>query len=177
VIYNSTSFWQSHWGYFIYGVLSVLLVLVGVYVLYTIYRLKHKMRLEKQQLETESNLYAQQNRFEPKQPQVNSRDEEFMQKVMHEIEQNMDNDSYSIDTMASTIGVSRTLLLKKIKGLTGQTPVEFIRNIKLQRAAQLLTTRQMSVKEVMYMVSMNDAKYFRECFRKKYGKTPSEYML
>jgi len=123
-----------------------------------------------------SKLFEGQNTFVPQQPQISSHDEHFMQRVMQEIERNMDNSNYSIDAMATTIGVSNTLFLQKVKGLTGFTPVEFVRDIKLQRAAQLLSTRQLSVKEVTYMVGMTDAKYFRDCFRKKYGKTPSEYM-
>jgi len=133
-----------------------------------------KQREQLQQLYC-SNLFAKQNSFTPQQPSISSHDENFMHKVMQEIEHNMDNSDYSVDTMAVTIGVSRTILLKKIKGLTGLTPVEFIRDIKLQRAAQLLSTRQLSVKEVIYMVGMTDVKYFRECFRKKYGKTPREF--
>ena len=134
-----------------------------------------KQREQLQQLYC-SNLFAKQNTFAPQQPCISSHDDDFMHKVMQEIEHNMDNDGYSVDTMAATIGVSRTILLRKIKGLTGLTPVEFIRDIKLQRAAQLLSTRQLSVKEVIYMVGMTDAKYFRECFRKKYGKTPREFL-
>ena len=87
----------------------------------------------------------------------------------------MDNSDYSIDILAASTGVSRTVLLRKIKGLTGFTPIEFIRDIRLQRAAQLLASKQLSVKEVVYMIGMTDTRYFRECFKKKFGKSPSEY--
>ena len=142
-----------------------------------LHMLNHTADDDEQPQPLRSDPCAEQNTFAPQQPNIKSHDEDFMKKVMQEIERNMDNENYSIDTMASKIGVSRTLLLKKIKGLTGCTPVEFIRDIKLQRAAQLLATRQLSVKEVMYQVGMNDVKYFRECFRKKYGKNPSEYTM
>jgi len=120
---------------------------------------------------------AQKDEFTPRQLIIKSRNDIFMKKVMDEIENNMDNCDYSIDMIAVAVGVSRTVLLKKIKELTGLTPVEFMRDIKLQRAAQLLSTKQVSVKEVICMVGMNDGKYFRECFKKKFGKNPSDYIL
>ena len=65
---------------------------------------------------------------------------------------------------------------RKIKTLTGQTAVEVIRNIRLKRAAQLLKQQKLTVAEVTYHVGFNDLQYFRTCFKKQFGVSPSEYM-
>ena len=111
----------------IFIILFALILIFGVYAQHTIYRLKKRLKEREQilQLYCTNHQLTEQNTFEPKKPHISSRDDDFMQKIMQEIERNMDNDNYSIDTMASTIGVSRTLLLKRIKELTGSTPVEF----------------------------------------------------
>ena len=59
--------------------------------------------------------------------------------------------------------------------MTGLSPVEFIREMRIKRAAQLLEERQLNITEVTYMVGMNDSRYFAKCFKSTYGVTPSEY--
>ena len=114
--------------------------------------------------------------FSPKPPpQLTSQDETFMSKIMEKIEQNMDNSEFTIDELVSTVAMSRTIFFKKIKSLTGLAPVEFIRDVRIQRAAQLISTMQGPIKEVVYMIGMSDPKYFGKCFKKKYGVSPMEY--
>ena len=113
--------------------------------------------------------------FRPKLPQLTSHDEIFMSKVMEKIEQNMDNSEFTVDELVSAVAMSRTIFFKKIKSLTGLSPVEFIRDIRLQRAAQLIIANQTSIKEVVFIIGMSDPKYFSKCFKKKYGLSPMEY--
>ena len=71
--------------------------------------------------------------------------------------------------------MSRVTLYRKIKALTNQTAVEFIRSIRLKRAAQLLEQNKLHVSEVAYMVGFIDIDYFRRCFKDQFGHTPKEY--
>jgi len=110
-----------------------------------------------------------------KSPQINSRDADFITKITDKIEQNMDNSEFTVDELVSAVAMSRTIFFKKMKSLTGLAPVEFIRDVRLQRAAQLIVTMQGSIKEVVYMVGMSDPKYFSKCFKKKFGTSPLKY--
>ena len=71
--------------------------------------------------------------------------------------------------------MSRTVFFKKVKGLTGLAPVEYVRDVLLQHAAEILIREDCTIKEVSYKVGMNDAKYFSRCFKNKYRMTPTEY--
>jgi AraC-like DNA-binding protein len=73
------------------------------------------------------------------------------------------------------MGMSRMQLFRKLKALVNQTPSELIRNIRLQRAAQLIKQRYGNVAEVTYEVGFNNLSYFAKCFKEKYGLLPSEY--
>jgi AraC-like DNA-binding protein len=77
--------------------------------------------------------------------------------------------------MSRDVGMSYTQLYRKIKALTGHTVNEFIRAIRLKRAAQLLEQHQLTVSEITYKVGFTDLQHFRECFKKMYGLTPSQY--
>ncbi|GHT62395.1 hybrid sensor histidine kinase/response regulator [Bacteroidia bacterium] len=113
--------------------------------------------------------------YEPKKPEITRQDDIFMSKVMQLIEDNMSNSDFLIEAIAESVGVSRSVFFKKIKGLTGLAPVEFIRDIRIQRAGQLLATGQISIKETAYRIGISDMGYFRKCFRQKFGMNPSEY--
>jgi len=71
--------------------------------------------------------------------------------------------------------MSRVTLYRKIKALTNQTAVEFIRSVRLKRAAQLLEQNKLNVNEVAYMVGFLDIDYFRRCFKEEFGYTPKEF--
>ncbi len=73
--------------------------------------------------------------------------------------------------------MSRGTLYRKIKALTNQTAVEFIRSVRLKRAAQLLAQNKFHISEVAYMVGFMDVDYFRRCFKEQFGYTPKEYAL
>src|SRR5690606_16754090 len=97
-------------------------------------------------------------------------------KVMDFIEQNLSEPVLNVEEMAKEVGMSRNTLYRKIKNLTGQTAIEFIRNIRIKRAAQLLRQKKINVNEVAYMVGFTDVSYFRRCFKEEFGITPREYL-
>ncbi len=113
--------------------------------------------------------------YEPQPYAITSQDEVLMRKVMAVIEENMENAEFTVEELGQQMMMSRSVFFKKLKGLTGLAPVEFIRDVKMKRAAQILASGQYMVKEVSYLVGISDTKYFAKCFKTKYGITPLEY--
>jgi YesN/AraC family two-component response regulator len=113
--------------------------------------------------------------IEPKRVTLNSADELFIQQTMESIEANMTNAEFAIEDLCRDVAMSRMQLYRKLKALTGLSANEFIRTMRLKRAAQLLEQNQLTIAEVTYEVGFSDLPYFRECFKKMFGVTPSEY--
>ncbi|UXP32060.1 response regulator [Reichenbachiella agarivorans] len=111
----------------------------------------------------------------PSEVGMTSIDEKFLNRVMTYIEENLSSSEFTVEMLARECGLSQLHLNKKLKALVGDTANSFIRNIRIQRAAQLLKRNMYSISEIMYEVGFNDAKYFRDCFKKEYQMTPSEY--
>lgn len=111
----------------------------------------------------------------PSQPQITPYDEQFMEKVMAYMEEQMDNAELTIDEFAEQLMLSRTIFYRKLKSIVGLTPVDFIREIRIKRAVQLIDSDEYNFSQVAYMTGFNDPKYFSKCFKKVIGITPSEY--
>ena len=111
----------------------------------------------------------------PSEVKVVSKDKEFLRRLIEFIELNMSNSDLSIDDVCKEMGLSRTQLYRKLKGLVGQSANELIRSIRLKRAAQLIKSNEMTISEITYEVGFNDLQYFRFCFKKQFGVNPSEY--
>ena len=102
--------------------------------------------------------------------------EKLLEKVMSVINKNLGNSDLSVDKIADEVGISRVHLHRKMKELTGQTPHDFIRNIRLKKAATLLSSGDMNVSEVMYACGFSNAASFSTVFKKLYGVSPRDYM-
>ena len=124
---------------------------------------------------TEGKKIAVAEALTPSQPQITPYDEQFMQKVMEFIEEQMDNAELTIDEFAEHLMLSRTIFYRKLKSIIGLTPVDFIREVRIKRAAQLIDSGEYNFSQVAYMTGFNDPKYFSKCFKKIVGITPSEY--
>ena len=107
---------------------------------------------------------------------MKSPDDQLLERVMKVINKNISNSDLSVDGIADEVGISRVHLHRKMKELTGQTPHDFIRNIRLKQAANLLASRNMNITEVMYACGFNNAASFSTIFKKFYGMSPREYM-
>ena len=107
---------------------------------------------------------------------VNSLDEKLMDKIMESVQKNMDNPDYSVEELSSDVSMHRMNLYRKLQSLVGMTPSEFIRTIRLKRAAQILTERpDISVTELADLVGFNTPKYLTRYFKEMFGCTPSQY--
>lgn len=126
-------------------------------------RLYHKKFIDKSAFNEESAV-------------INELDKKFMEKVVRYIEDKMMQKDFSIDTLSLEMAMSRSVFFKKIKSLTGQSPQELIRDIKLKKATTLLLEKKYNIGEIAYLTGYPNAKYFSTAFRKYFGKTPSEYI-
>ena len=113
--------------------------------------------------------------LEPSKPQITSFDDQFMQQVITIMEKQMDNSELTIDQFAQELGMGRTVFYQKLKSIIGLSPIDFVREMRIKRAMQLLESGEYNVSQIAYMTGFNDPKYFSKCFKKKYGVSPSEY--
>ena len=106
---------------------------------------------------------------------VKSVDERFLERARSVIEKNIGDSDFDVNSFYPEMGMSRMQLFRKLKALVNQTPGELIRNLRLQRASQLMKQQYGNVAEVTYEVGFNNLSYFAKCFKEKFGLLPSEY--
>jgi len=114
--------------------------------------------------------------LEPKPVSVSTADETFMKKVMACIEKHISDSEFQVGDLSDQLGMSKMQLYRKMKGLIGCSANEFIRTIRLKKAAQLIKQGELNISEITYEVGFNDLQYFRTCFKKQFGVNPSEYV-
>jgi len=104
------------------------------------------------------------------------KDKTFLDELIEIIESQLSNPEMNIAYVCTQIGMSRTKLYNKIKGLTGQSIGDFIRTIRLKKAARLLTHEDIPITEVMYSVGIQTQSYFTKAFKNEFGKTPTQFL-
>ena len=102
-------------------------------------------------------------------------EQEFLQHITQFIDENINNEKYGIHALSADMCMSRANLYRKLNALTGQSPTDFIRNRRLERAAELLRNTNYSVNEVADLVGFSYATYFTRCFKEKYGVPPKDF--
>lgn len=112
---------------------------------------------------------------EPKALSVSSADETFIENTLEIVEKNMSNAEFSVVEFGKELGFSRMQLFRKLKQLTGLAPNEYIRMLRIKRAAQMLQQGDLNVTQITYSVGFSDIKYFRKCFKAQFGLTPTQY--
>ena len=106
---------------------------------------------------------------------ITSLDEKLIEKAIKYVEDNISRSDLSVEELSRELGMSRVHLYKKMLQITGKTPIEFIRVIRLKRAAQLLRDSQLHVSEIAFQVGFNNPKYFSRYFKEEFGVLPSAY--
>lgn len=104
-----------------------------------------------------------------------SADNQFMQDFVDFVEKNIENPDLNMEMVQDALKISRWHLISKVKSLVGQTPNNFIRELRLINAARLLKSGDYTVTQVAYKIGISDSRYFSRCFKQKYGVTPTEY--
>ena len=107
--------------------------------------------------------------------QISNKDHKFMLQVIEFVKQNMSKSDFSVDELGKLMYMSRASFFNKLKNITGVSPVVFIRDMRLNEAADLIKNKDMLIKEVCFEVGFNDLKYFGKCFKTKFNSTPAEY--
>mgnify|MGYP003575338233 FL=1 len=120
--------------------------------------------------------YSREITLQPKNVAITSPDEKFLEKAMKHIEENISEPSLGVEELSKVVGMSKTTLYRKLKALTNQNTNEFIRSVRLNRAAQLLTQNKFNINEIAYQVGFTNQNYFRKCFKEQFGSTPSDYI-
>lgn len=119
--------------------------------------------------------FSSEDTLMPNELTLSSIDEELLKKAFSIVEANIENDQFDIPFFSSELGISRTMLFSKIKAWTNFTPNDFIQEIRMKRAAQLLEQNKINISQVCYKIGFKNPKYFSKCFQKKYGMTPSQF--
>ena len=150
--------WQSGWGIALILVVAVLLM-AGVFFF---------LRNRKTKNVVKNNDAIQLG-------DMNRQESEFITKVRSLVEQHLSDTDYGVEQLATDLCMERTGLYKKLTSLTDTTPVAFIRNIRLQRAASWLKDGKLTVNEIAEKAGFSSPSYFTKCFKKEFGMLPSEY--
>ena len=122
-----------------------------------------------------SQLNTSPHHYRLETPHVIDEDQQMMQQLMKFIEEHVDDDGLRIDDMAQAVGLGRSVFYERLKALVGVSPIDFLRQLRMQRAKELIKRSSMNVSQVAYAVGFTDPKYFTKCFKKETGMTPSEY--
>jgi signal transduction histidine kinase/DNA-binding response OmpR family regulator len=119
--------------------------------------------------------YVNEGLLHPKEITLTSPDQEFLGKLNAIIEENIEEPEFQMDRLALDMAMSHSSIYKKLKALTGMTIIGFIKDFRLRRAAQMLGQHKFSITDISFKVGYMDRKHFSQEFKKKFGKTPSEY--
>ena len=106
---------------------------------------------------------------------ANDKDKEFAEKLTRIAEEQLENPEFNAEDYASAMNMGRTLFFKKVRGVTGYSPMEYLRVLRMKKAAELLATTDNSVTDVTYKVGISDPFYFSKCFKAQFGVSPSAY--
>lgn len=106
----------------------------------------------------------------------NKLDEEFMNKCSEIILSNIEDSEFSVNTLAQELGMSRTSVFTKIKGIIGMTPNDFIKVTRLKKACQMMVEGEYRVTEIGFLVGFSSSSYFAKCFQKQFGMLPTEFL-
>ncbi len=121
-------------------------------------------------------LFSQSVTLKPSEVTVNSLDETFLKKAIEIVETHISDENFDIDTLQDALNLSRSHLHRKLKALTGKSATDFIRTVRLHRAADLLRQQAGTVTEIAYQTGFNSQAYFSRSFQKEFGMSPKAFM-
>ncbi len=114
--------------------------------------------------------------FEIEEKNITPVDQKFLQKAVIVINEHLSDTSFGVEVLAEKMAVSRSLLLKKIEALIGESPNDLIKRMRLNKAAKLIESKFGNISEIALEVGFNNPSYFAECFKKQFGINPSQYI-
>jgi hypothetical protein len=112
----------------------------------------------------------------PRELALNTTDQDFLEKLTQLIEANLESNDFGVNELSAEMGMSHSVLYKKIKAISGMNVLEFIRDYKLRIAKKFLESKTYTVAEVCFKIGYSDRKYFSKLFKQRFGKTPSSFL-
>lgn len=161
-------FWASIWAYLLYLAMAGA---VGV-LIYQYYHNRMKYRKQINEMMVKAEIEAG---ITPTQVKPVTLDEKLIADAVRVVEENMSDANFSVEELSEKLNMYRTNLYKKLQFLTGKTPTQFIRLMRLKRGKQLLSRGNVLISQVAYEVGFNDPKKFARYFKEEFGMLPSEY--
>jgi len=163
-IHRLPAFYETWWAYTLY----ILVIAAIVWAILHLY-------LQRVKQENDKKVAEQVAQLELHYFSNTSLNEQLITKALQAVETNLGDPDFDVATLANHLHISRATLLRKIKAITGQTPLEFIRDIKMKHASRMLENPNMTIQEVVIAVGYSDHKHFTTVFKETFGMTPSEY--
>ena len=131
-------------------------------------------------LESQRNLiqkYRTELLTQAEAPQVESPDEKFIEAVLIELEKNIINTDFKLEDLSEALNMSYSNIYRRFQSITNKTLVDFMRSLRLKKAAIILVKHNYTISEIAFNVGFNDPKYFSRCFKKEYDHTPKQFKL
>lgn len=159
------------WIWWLIAILLLILLSLSGYILFLRRQRQRFLAVMKKETATEEQTTDEKTAEE--QPGLN---DEWLQQAIGYVEKNIADEHYSVEQLSSDLCMSRMTLYRKIQSATGQKPTEFIRTIRLRRAAELLRKGRLTITEISYATGFSSVSYFSRCFRTMYGVAPTQYI-
>ena len=159
------------WIWWLIAVLLLSLIALSGYILFL--RRQRQRFLVVMKRKTTTPEQTQEEQTAEEQPSLN---DEWLQQAIDYVEKNITDEHYSVEQLSNDLCMSRMTLYRKIQSSTGQKPTEFIRTIRLRRAAELLREGRLTITEISYATGFSSVSYFSRCFRTMYGVAPTQFI-
>lgn len=159
------------WIWWLIAVLLLSLIALSGYILFLRRQRQRFLTVMKRKTTTPEQIQEEQTAEE--QPSLN---EEWLQQAIDYVDKNIADEHYSVEQLSNDLCMSRMTLYRKIQSATGQKPTEFIRTIRLRRAAELLREGRLTITEISYATGFSSVSYFSRCFRTMYGVAPTQFI-
>ena len=159
------------WIWWLIAVLLLSLIALSGYILFL--RRQRQRFLAVMKRKTTTPEQTQEEQIAEEQPSLN---DAWLQQAIEYVEKNIADEHYSVEQLSNDLCMSRMTLYRKIQSATGQKPTEFIRTIRLRRAAELLREGRLTITEISYATGFSSVSYFSRCFRTMYGVAPTQFI-
>ena len=143
------------------------------------FNIKYIEAVAKNLIETRKKLFqrfSQDAYILPKEMTTNQLDQNFLEKIIKYVEENITRTELSVDDLAAYLLMSPGHTWRKVKSLTGLSTNEFVRTIKLKKAVKIMNEGNLNISEIAYKVGFSSPAYFTKCFKEQYGKSPSAFL-
>lgn len=168
-IYRAAHWWETWWAYLLY-------ICVAAAIGYGIWRLERRIHLLRRLIHRRQEVRL--NEIELKRDDIaeQQRNDEFLKRAISKVEENLSHSDYNVEALADDMCMSRITFYRRLQEQTGQTPSDFIRDIRLKKAASLLIQHpNATISDIARKVGFATPKYFSRCFKEKFGVLPKDY--